>query len=399
MHRVLIHSQKRPYAFLPLLFAMSALFLFENSSQAEESRESWGWNGFVGAHGYSENGRLGSGQDSSVSGAFLVGARVWQRLGDLITVEVEAPMGVTTSRDQLATLFVTMPRIHGRLTPMPGAKYSPSMLFGGGASIVTSNVQDSVLTDIQPMAYFGLGLNAKLKGIRLGVEGRYVAVRGKDDILMAHEWEVLLSFGLIPNSAKPAPAYVPPPDKDRDGVPDDKDACPNRPEDKDGYEDEDGCPELDNDSDGVIDGLDECQGKPETYNGFKDDDGCPDEITDEVRLMEGVIPGLVFDAGSGVMEEDGLAELDKLVGILKANPSVRIELFGYGDDREAQGEELENIAQERADSVRDYLIEQGVGYGRIRAIGRGAIGPLADNETVSGRRFNRRVELKVFFED
>jgi OOP family OmpA-OmpF porin len=69
------------------------------------------------------------------------------------------------------------------------------------------------------------------------------------------------------------------PDNDNDGdtVPDNVDKCPAKAEDPDGFEDSDGCPELDNDKDGVPDDQDRCPDKSETKNGFRDDDGCPDE--------------------------------------------------------------------------------------------------------------------------
>jgi outer membrane protein OmpA-like peptidoglycan-associated protein len=69
----------------------------------------------------------------------------------------------------------------------------------------------------------------------------------------------------------------PDPDNDADGIPDVRDRCPNEAEDKDGVRDEDGCPDPDNDGDGIPDIKDECPREPETYNGFKDEDGCPDE--------------------------------------------------------------------------------------------------------------------------
>jgi OmpA-OmpF porin, OOP family len=69
------------------------------------------------------------------------------------------------------------------------------------------------------------------------------------------------------------------PDLDNDGdtIPDSADKCPNEAEDPDGFQDADGCPDLDNDGDGVNDDHDRCPDKPETKNGYKDDDGCPDE--------------------------------------------------------------------------------------------------------------------------
>ncbi|MSQ84839.1 MAG: hypothetical protein EXR77_18530 [Myxococcales bacterium] len=65
-------------------------------------------------------------------------------------------------------------------------------------------------------------------------------------------------------------------DNDNDGVFDTADKCPINAEDRDGFEDGDGCPELDNDKDGVVDTADKCPDQPETKNGFQDDDGCPD---------------------------------------------------------------------------------------------------------------------------
>ena len=69
----------------------------------------------------------------------------------------------------------------------------------------------------------------------------------------------------------------PDPDNDKDGILDVDDLCPNDPEDKDGFEDEDGCPDPDNDKDRILDVNDKCPNEPETYNGFEDEDGCPDK--------------------------------------------------------------------------------------------------------------------------
>jgi len=69
------------------------------------------------------------------------------------------------------------------------------------------------------------------------------------------------------------------PDRDNDGdaIADKDDKCPDKAEDQDGFQDTDGCPDPDNDADGVEDAHDQCPDKKETMNGFKDDDGCPDE--------------------------------------------------------------------------------------------------------------------------
>jgi OmpA-OmpF porin, OOP family len=66
-------------------------------------------------------------------------------------------------------------------------------------------------------------------------------------------------------------------DNDLDSIADSADKCPSQPEDMDGFEDTDGCPELDNDKDGFPDTGDQCPAEAETKNNYKDEDGCPDE--------------------------------------------------------------------------------------------------------------------------
>ena len=65
-------------------------------------------------------------------------------------------------------------------------------------------------------------------------------------------------------------------DNDNDGVPDGRDLAPNLPEDRDGFQDEDGRPDFDNDGDGIRDADDKCPNAPEDFNGIQDTDGCPD---------------------------------------------------------------------------------------------------------------------------
>ena|GEM_PF-5784673 len=69
----------------------------------------------------------------------------------------------------------------------------------------------------------------------------------------------------------------PDPDNDGDGIADAVDKCPNDAEDKDGFQDDDGCPDPDNDGDGIADAVDKCPNEPETVNGIDDQDGCPDQ--------------------------------------------------------------------------------------------------------------------------
>ena len=75
-------------------------------------------------------------------------------------------------------------------------------------------------------------------------------------------------------------------DKDGDGILDNVDACPEKPEDFDGFEDEDGCPDPDNDQDKVLDPLDRCPLDPEDIDLFDDEDGCPDPDNDQDTVLD-----------------------------------------------------------------------------------------------------------------
>ena len=75
-------------------------------------------------------------------------------------------------------------------------------------------------------------------------------------------------------------------DRDGDGLADRQDGCAEEPEDEDGFEDSDGCPDPDNDSDAIADAEDECADRAEDEDGFEDSDGCPDPNNDNDRLAD-----------------------------------------------------------------------------------------------------------------
>jgi hypothetical protein len=74
----------------------------------------------------------------------------------------------------------------------------------------------------------------------------------------------------------PVPQPVPLADDDDDGVPNATDRCLTEREDRDGYLDEDGCPDPDDDGDGLSDVIDKCPREPEDEDGYEDLDGCPE---------------------------------------------------------------------------------------------------------------------------
>jgi hypothetical protein len=103
----------------------------------------------------------------------------------------------------------------------------------------------------------------------------------------------------------------PDPDNDGDGIPDARDECPDEPEDRDRFQDLDGCPDPDNDGDGIPDARDRCPNQPEDLDGFADDDGCPDPDNDADRVPDDVdrCPDEPEDR-DGWQDEDGCPDLD-----------------------------------------------------------------------------------------
>jgi hypothetical protein len=103
----------------------------------------------------------------------------------------------------------------------------------------------------------------------------------------------------------------PEPDNDRDGVPDGEDTCPEDAEDLDGELDQDGCPDVDNDGDGIYDGYDSCPEQPEDVDGDRDEDGCPDHDRDRDNIDDerDQCPEQPEDT-DGFGDEDGCPETD-----------------------------------------------------------------------------------------
>ena len=101
---------------------------------------------------------------------------------------------------------------------------------------------------------------------------------------------------------------------------------------------------------------------------------------------------LLFDEGKSDLMSEATAELDRLLEVLKNNPTVRISIHGHADDLEVIDIGAE-IAQERAKMVARYLIANG--YSRVEYVGHGNMNPVAPNDNAEDRQKNRRVEIVV----
>ncbi len=160
----------------------------------------------------------------------------------------------------------------------------------------------------------------------------------------------------------------------------------------------------DSDGDGILDGTDRCPRVAETINGFEDEDGCPDtrpalvaapRVPDYFRLGQMfVVENIEFELGKAIISQASEPELKRLAESLARYDDVHFEIGGHTD---STGQFDRNIALSlsRAESVRDYLVQQGVAAGRITVRGYGPTRPVATNSTPEGRARNRRIEFRI----
>ncbi len=126
-------------------------------------------------------------------------------------------------------------------------------------------------------------------------------------------------------------------DDDKDGIKNNVDRCPKDPEDVDGFEDDDGCPDSDNDRDWIPDSLDKCPNNPEDKDGFEDEDGCPDPDNDNDGILDidDKCPNAAEDI-DGFEDEDGCPDLDNdfdAIPDVKDNcPDEKEDFDGFEDD-------------------------------------------------------------------
>ncbi len=254
------------------LFAAS-LLLASTSAWAQEAFET-DIGVFGGYNWLSKVSELGDAKDATdvPNNAGLIGLRGSFNVLSWLGVEGEAKYAFSKLRSVgAASDPVIGLRAHVIATlPLEG-KIRPFATFGFGSEGVTSAV-NTARKDWDSATVFGLGARydiARRFGVRL--DGRLLGIPARSGL--SADWETHLGIYLRLGTAAR--------DSDGDGINDDEDKCPNEAEDRDGFEDADGCPDLDNDQDGIPDDKDKCPDKAETKNGFEDEDGCPDEADDD----------------------------------------------------------------------------------------------------------------------
>jgi outer membrane protein OmpA-like peptidoglycan-associated protein len=181
-------------------------------------------------------------------------------------------------------------------------------------------------------------------------------------------------------------------DTDGDGVPDYLDKCPNTPAAAFGKVGLDGCP-IDTDGDGVPDYLDNCP----KIAGTAANHGCPEVKTEVKTLFQKALQGIQFQTAKADIKPVSFPLLNQIANVLILNPDYLIEVQGHTDNVGNDDYNM-NLSNERAASVRAYLISKGVDEVKITSKGYGETKPVASNNTKAGKTMNRRVEFVVTFE-
>ncbi len=116
--------------------------------------------------------------------------------------------------------------------------------------------------------------------------------------------------------------------------------------------------------------------------------GASEDVFEENQIV------IDFNRNSNDFSDASYAKLSSLAGHLKRNGQWSVLVIGYTDDHGTYSYNV-NLSSFRANSVKSYLVGQGIDKGRIKATGMGPDNPVASNETADGREKNRRVEIEI----
>ena len=395
-----------------------------SSPAAAEPTQIGGW---FGPRLFSSSSRLGYLDEASehpdLQNGMELGGRVARPFLPWLVPELELALSPTSTNAvrglPSASVLWFEPRIQLRFEVWPDRQIQPFVVVGGGAPITLSSASKTFGNSITGDGYVGGGVRFDTrKGFELRFDARLALLPSRPGAGAPITPEFDFGIGIeihVGGPHQPTAEELrlsrtpPPPDRDGDGIPDDQDACPDRPEDIDGFEDSDGCPDIDNDLDRVLDIADKCPNVPETYNGYEDEDGCPDTVPPDVDALRGTIEGLIYAEGETVVRDAALPSIRKIARTMQAHASIRVVLIGHTDDREArqlatgdpgQPVDLEalsaDLARARAEAVKNALVAAGIPQPRVLVEGKGADEPVVDNAKPRGRLANRRVEIRLY---
>jgi OOP family OmpA-OmpF porin len=352
----------------------------------------------TGGHGFADDVELGVEDwmpEPGPASSALLGARLGVPLARRLAVEGELVV-VPTTDDVLgdaATVFAA--RLQG-VAYLTRGRLRPFVVAGAGVIGVRGGAPQ-LDDDVDRALHWGGGVRIGLtRTLAARLDLRHVIVPGRTAGGATSDGELQLGLTWTFGAAQPArviaapPPPAPPPvarDRDRDGLVDADDRCPRDAEDRDAFEDADGCPDPDNDGDQLADTVDHCPLLAESINGWNDDDGCPDEILAELA-------GIEFERGSARITSASRPILDRTVDILTRASALHVEISGH-TSRDGDRDDNLALSRARAEAVAAYLIAHGVAADRLTAIGYGPDRPIADDGDHDGRRRNRRIEFRI----
>jgi len=178
----------------------------------------------------------------------------------------------------------------------------------------------------------------------------------------------------------------PVPDTDGDGINDEEDKCP----DVKGLVKYLGCPVPDSDGDGVDDEKDKCL----TVPGTKANNGCPEIRKEIVEKVNIAARNVQYEKNSATLTKESKKVLDEIAALLDQNKELMLDIEGHTSS-EGSAEVNNRLSEERAMEVKNYLESKGVDASRLSAKGYGSTRLLNGENTPEERALNRRVELKL----
>lgn len=304
------------------------------------------------------------------------------------------------------------------IVQLPVTRFQPYLLGGYGLLGVRSHVL-ILGNDVDKAFHYGTGFKLAItRMLSARVEARQIvsSLKAHEDSGTLHV-QVLAGVSLVLGRKTDVPPIVIPedPDRDGDGILNESDECPDTagiapsgcPDtDGDSFVDKvdacpevpgvapQGCPSRDTDGDLVADLDDQCVFLPENKNGHEDEDGCPEKLPPKLVQFDGVIKGIEFDFNKATIRPESEPLLDQAAEVLAEFPGVKVEIVGHTDNVGTEEFNLD-LSRKRAEAVKDYLVGKGVDADRITTEGRGPNAPIADNATEEGRAQNRRIEFKI----
>jgi outer membrane protein OmpA-like peptidoglycan-associated protein len=184
-------------------------------------------------------------------------------------------------------------------------------------------------------------------------------------------------------------------DTDKDGILDKDDKCPA----VFGEKENQGCPWEDTDKDSVLDKDDKCP----TEFGLVANNGCPEvaKIEAPVEIKQDVIKKIsefsktiLFDLGKATIKPESFSSLDGIVAVLNEYQTANFKIEGHTDSAGKAASNLK-LSKNRAAAVKKYFVDKGISEARLTSEGYGSKKPIASNKTIKGKNLNRRVEINL----